>query len=299
MRTNQRSHPTLLQRGAKMLVVLASCLITAAFIGGLAWGLAQAHKQAMSPSQPNQEASEPTPTPTPSPTPGIGVAGLVRFSDTQQGTRFAVQTNASDPNAGVFNFTTPTGYQYHGGQASDLQHHDGGKLGVLYDGSAQLIGPAADGQDANVTTVTVHLNAALDLTQQQATVEITDATNSQSFSLTTAVPAGASQAVQAYDQALINQDWATVYNLTSQTTLGGATEAQFAQAMQQQVQTVGAVTATSITSQPQVTIDTSTGITTFLVTEQMTITLNGVSQTQSITSQYILENGIWKFLASD
>jgi hypothetical protein len=266
------------------------------FIGGLAWGLLQAHKQAMLPSQPNQSASEPSPTPTDPPAPGID--GLVRFSDTVNNTGFALQTDANDPDAGVFNFTIPTGYQYHGGQASDLQQQGEGKFGLLYDGSAQLIGPAADGQDASITTVTVHINATIDLNQQQATAEIQDDTNGQHFVMVTQVPGGALQAAQTYNQALINQDWATVYALTSQTVTSVYTEAQFAQVMQQQVQSVGAITATSVTSEPQVTVDTTAGETTFTVNEQVTRVLNGVSTTQSITREYILEDGVWKFFTS-
>lgn len=288
--------PTLLQRMGKKILVLVICLITAAFIGGLAWGLIQAHKQAMSTAQPNQEASEPSPTPTA--TPALGIDGLVRFSDTVNNTSLAVQTDLTDPDVGVFTFETPTGAEYQGGQASDLQHHDGGKLGVLYDGLAQLIPPSTADPNALPTTVTVHFNATLDLNQQQATAELTDSTNSQSFSLATLVPAGESQAVQTYNQALINQDWATVYTLTSQTVTSVYTEAQFAQLMQQQVQTVGAITSITITSTPQVTIDTTAGDTSFTVNEQVTLTQGGSSQTQAATAKFVLEAGAWKYLTS-
>lgn len=295
-RLQRRRQPTLPQRIGKKVLVLLSCLITAAFVGGLAWGLIQAHKQTMLPSQPNQEASEPTPTPTLPPAPGID--GLVRFSDTVKNTSLAVQTDLTDPDAGVFTFETPTGAEYQGGQASDLQQQDGGKLGVLYNGPAQLIPPSTADPNALPSTVTVRFNATLDLTQKQATAEITDTTNSQSFSLATLVPAGASQAAQAYNQALINQDWATVYTLTSQTVTSVYTEAQFAQLMQQQVQSVGAITAITITSAPQVTVDTTAGETSFTVNEQVTLTQGGSSQTQAATAKFVLEGGAWKYLTS-
>jgi hypothetical protein len=161
-----------------------------------------------------------------------------------------------------------------------------------------LIGPAADGQDASITTVTVHINATIDLNQQQATAEIQDDTNSQHFVMVTQVPGGALQAAQTYNQALINQDWATVYSLMSQTVTSVYTEAQFAQLMQQQVQSVGAITAITITSEPQVTVDTSDGETSFTITEQVTLTQGGSSQTRSATAKFVLEGGAWKYLTS-
>lgn len=175
----------------------------------------------------------------------------------------------------------------------------GSTINVDYTGPVQLLVSAPDGQDETSTTVTVHLTAHIDLTTQQAAAELEDTTNNQNFSMVTDVPDGKQQAIEAYDQALINQDWATVYTLTSQVTLGGMTEDQFAQAMEQAVQSAGAITATSMTSQPQATVDPTTGITTFTVTEQMTITLNGVVQNQTYTCTYILEDGVWKFLSSE
>lgn len=257
--------------------VLAAALVAVLAVVGI-WARVAFHAQAASNSVPGDQ--------------------LVRFSDTTHTTSFAMQLDATNPNIGVFTFETPTGVQYHGGQASDIQQHGVRIFTVHYDGPAQLIGPAADGQEASLASVTVHLNATIDLNQPHATAEIQDTTNSEHYVMVSQVPGGTQAAVRTYDRALINQDWATVYTLTSELTLGGRTEAEFAQAMAQQVQSVGTITATTVITPPQVTVDTTTGLTTFTVTEQMTITQGGVAQNQTITSVYILAGGSWKFLSS-
>lgn len=227
--------------------------------------------------------------------------GFVRFRDTERNTSFAVQINRTDPNAGVCNFVIPTGAQYLGGQASALQQKDEEKLEVHYDGPAQMYSPINDGQDEIITTVMVHINAEIDLKERHATAEIQDDTNNQHFVMVTHVPDGKLQAVEAYEQAIIHQDWAALYAVSSRTTTGAHTEAEFAQLISEQARTVGTITDISLTSEPQVRIDIEAGITFFTVTEQATISLtslNGASQTQSFTSMFILEDGTWKFLSS-
>jgi hypothetical protein len=76
--------------------------------------------------------------------------------------------------------------------------------------------------------------------------------------------------------------------------LGVYTEEEFAQIMAQQVQQVGTISTITPTSQPIVKTNPDGNIY-FLISEKVTMTKNGISNTQSMISVYILEGGIWKF----
>lgn len=252
---------------------------------------AQAHAHAIRPTTPHLIANHAT-SALPSTDPG---AGMYIFTDTVLHTSFTIQTDATSALAGAFTFDTSASVQYHGGQARDLQPHGSSStLGVHYDGAVQMIVPIPSGAGEQMTSATVHLNATLDLAHLTATVEMTDATNSQHFVLVTAVPGGESAVIAAYNQAVMNRDWATLYTLSSSAITGSLSEAQFAQQMAQDVQTSGAITHITVTSAPQVGSNPA-GMTYFTVSEQVTTTLNGAATTQQVNSVYLLENGQWMF----
>jgi hypothetical protein len=239
-----------------------------------------------------------SPQPTQPPTVQQPLDGLpVRFSDTANNTKLAVQTNMTDPDVGIFTFGIPSGDQYHGGQASDLQQVGDGEtmFSLSYQGTVELVPP---GLEAVPGTASVTIEASFDLVQGQATAEFTDKTTKQHFRLRTQLPGGQLQAVEKFNKALLAQDWATVYALTSKSVTDAITEDQFAQQIMQQEQSTGTITAISITSSPHTTIDLGSGLTGFTVDEQMTVTLNGASKAESFTNLFILEDGVWKFLSS-
>jgi hypothetical protein len=109
-----------------------------------------------------------------------------------------------------------------------------------------------------------------------------------------AIPGNERQIVQTYNQALLKQDWATVYASTSNIVVGDYTQEQFAQMMARQVQNVGVVSSITTTSNPEVKTNPD-GIIYFTIHEHAIVVKNGTSQTQSLISLFILENGAWKF----
>ena len=110
----------------------------------------------------------------------------------------------------------------------------------------------------------------------------------------TVVPANERRVVQTYNQAVIKQDWATVYVNTSNIVTGNNTQEQFAQAMAVQEQNEGKVVSITVTSPPQV-FTNSGGSPYFTIQEQEVIVQNGITQTQSLLSVYLLEDGTWKY----
>ncbi len=110
----------------------------------------------------------------------------------------------------------------------------------------------------------------------------------------TVIPTNERQVVQTYNQALAKQNWATIYATTSNIVVGNYTPDQFAQMMAQQVQDVGTVSSISTTSNPEVKTNPD-GTLYFTINEQVVFIKNGVSQTQSLISIFILEDGTWKF----
>jgi hypothetical protein len=110
----------------------------------------------------------------------------------------------------------------------------------------------------------------------------------------TVIPGNERQVVQTYNQAAIKQDWATLYTTTSKITTGDATEAQFEQMMTQQAQAYGTISSITITSSPAVKTNPD-GIIYFTIHEQVTMVKHGTSQTQSMISLYILEDGVWRY----
>lgn len=137
----------------------------------------------------------------------------------------------------------------------------------------------------------MQINATIDLSHQRATAELSDSTNQLHFVMVTIIPGGESQAVDAVDQAFLSQDWATLYTITELPS--SMTEAQFAAIMTQQAQQVGTITSIVVTSSPQVTTG-SDGLTSFSVTQPVTYSLNGTSQTKTLTTSFVLDNGGWK-----
>lgn len=254
--------------GASLLVVMVAV--------ALIWGLLVKNAQAAP-----QATSDP-------------LATLTQFNDTVAATSFIVQTGMGLPDTGVFTFVTPTGAQYHGGTASDLQPANEGKLNLLYDGTAQLIVAQAGGVNPTSTNVAVHVHATIDMPHMQAQAELTNKGNGQHFVMSTSIPDGRRDAVNAFNQAMLHQDWAALYVLSSQTITGSFTQAEFVQLMTQQAQSVGTVTAILLTSEPKVSVDQN-GTTTFSVTENITSTVNGSAQIQATTVFFVLEGGAWKF----
>ena len=110
----------------------------------------------------------------------------------------------------------------------------------------------------------------------------------------TVIPGNERQVVQTYNQAAMKQDWAILYATTSKIATGDATEEQFAQMMAQQAQASGTISSITTTSSPAVKTNPD-GIIYFTIHEQVTVVKNGTSQTQSIISLYILEDGVWKY----
>ena len=110
----------------------------------------------------------------------------------------------------------------------------------------------------------------------------------------TVIPANERQVVQIYNQAAMKQDWATVYATTSKIVVGDTSPGQFAQMMAQQARDSGSVLSITMTSPPIVKTNPD-GITYFTIHEQVVIIKNGTSQTQSVISLFILEDGSWKF----
>lgn len=64
--------------------------------------------------------------------------------------------------------------------------------------------------------------------------------------------------------------------------------------MAQQVQSGGTITAIVMTSPPEVITNTDEAPY-FLFQEQVTTVKNGKTQTQSLTSIFLLEDGAWKY----
>ena len=110
----------------------------------------------------------------------------------------------------------------------------------------------------------------------------------------TVIPGNERQVVQTYNQAAMKQDWTTLYATTSKISTGDATAEQFAQMMAQQAQASGTISSITTTSKPEVNTNPD-GIIYFTILEQVTVVKNGTSQTRSVITLYILEDGIWKY----
>jgi hypothetical protein len=113
----------------------------------------------------------------------------------------------------------------------------------------------------------------------------------------TVIPGNERQVVQSYNQAIIRQDWATMYASTAQSVIGSQTQEEFAQAMAQQVKNEGTISSIITTSNPEVKTNPD-GLIYFTVFEKVVIVKNSLSQTISIVSVFILENGTWKYFTS-
>ncbi|HEV2460531.1 MAG TPA: hypothetical protein VGS80_19425, partial [Ktedonobacterales bacterium] len=225
-------------------------------------------------------------------------SGFLTFLDTLDHTSFTAQTSLSSSSAGIFGFGTPCAALYRGGVAGDLTVNAGGILNPHYDGNGRVFSaPAADGS-VILSTAAVHLNAVLNTAQHQATAEIAeDTTNQQHFVMVSQAPPSASAVVHATIQAITSQDWATLYGRCASELLGGMTEAQFAQLMTQQTQSLGSVVAVVVNCGPVVSYSDA-GLTTFSVGGEVTISVNGTTQTTSSTAYYILEDGAWKLITT-
>lgn len=227
----------------------------------------------------------------------ITTAALYRYNDTVHGTSFIVQTDPTAANAGTFTFVTASGAQYHGGQAADLQKNGDGTLGLHYSGAVTLIPPPSGQTQPAPTTASVQINAIVDVPNARATAELTDTGSGVHFVMVTAIPGGERQAVDSVNTAMIHQDWATLYSLTSTTVTSQVSETQFATLMTQQVAATGAVTAVTVTGDPVVGTDQA-GITYFTVAESVTLTHDGATRTSPMTAYFLLEGGTWKFFTT-
>ncbi len=112
-----------------------------------------------------------------------------------------------------------------------------------------------------------------------------------------ALPHNERQVVTSYNQALVKQDWTTIYASTAQSVLGSDSQEQFAQTMEQQVQSQGSISSITVTSEPEIKTS-SGGMIYFTVFE--TVALNQQSTTRKLTivSVFILENAKWKYFTS-
>jgi hypothetical protein len=260
-------------------------------------------------------------TPIPAVRPADTVTGhLARFQDTIHHTRLIVQTDAKDVDAGIFTFVLvtqaqtsvailPTAIQsqiaqFHGGNTKDLTPNGNGQFTLSYQGPVELILPENFSKRGNsVSTAQVSINGTFNTVNLQANVSLvytTGEVTQQSYILQTTGPGAPIDAVNNYNNALLPQpstqkpDFATVYNLTSQGVTNGYTEAQFAQLLQQQEQSVGKITAISVVSTSQIITDPA-GITYFTEKERVTKTKNNTSRTDTFTSVFVVEDGVWKF----
>lgn len=235
--------------------------------------------------------------------PSTSAAGIMQFDDTHRHTSLIVQTDIHNVNAGVLTFVAPDGTQYHGGNAQDMHMDDNcwndqnscndmvEYLG--YKGALQVYGSSG-----NMSTVTGDLEATVHVTKKQAEATLHIDTGNQHFEMDTDIPGGQTDILKKTDDAAINQDWATLYQYTADEVTGSMTEAQFAQTMTQQTQSTGRITAIQVTSDPQVQTNDQ-GITFFTVQEKVTISTNGISQTQNMVAAYVLEDGTWKLWYSN
>ena len=110
----------------------------------------------------------------------------------------------------------------------------------------------------------------------------------------TIIPGNERQVVQTYSQAVMMQDWATVYATTSKDVIGDASQEQFTKMMMQQVKDAGTISSIITTSNPEVNTNPD-GIIYFTIHEQEVLVKNGRSQTQSLISIFVLEEGTWKY----
>lgn len=115
------------------------------------------------------------------------------------------------------------------------------------------------------------------------------------------IPHNEHQVVEAYNQAMIKQDWQTIYTSTAVSARGSNTQEEFNQLMMQKEQENGnivSITPISDLSAVQVKTTADGSTTYFTVSEKMTIVKNGISQSLSVVSLFILEHGTWKYLTS-
>jgi hypothetical protein len=115
--------------------------------------------------------------------------------------------------------------------------------------------------------------------------------------LTTCVnlAAQAGPSVTAYDTAVIADNWSQVWMLTSQQITAQYPESAFVTTLTQDSKSDGNITSIS-PPPPQPTIQyTPEKQAYFLVDQTVTVKKNGSSHTESITSYYLLEGGMWKF----
>ncbi len=240
---------------------------------------------------------------------------LARFQDTVHHTRLIVQTDAKDVDYGIFTFVLVTQAQtsvaivstaiqgqiaqFHGGNAGDLTTNGNGQFTLTYQGPVELILPENFSKRGNaVSTAQVSVQGTFDTVSLQANVTLVY--NETALILQTTGPGAPADAVNNYNNAILPQpstqepDFATLFNLTSLGVTNGYTETQFAQLLQQQELSVGKITAISVVSTSQIITDPA-GITYFTEKERVTKTKNNTSRTDTFTSVFVVEDGVWKF----
>ena len=109
----------------------------------------------------------------------------------------------------------------------------------------------------------------------------------------------AGPSVTAYDSAVVTAEqtgnWDAVYPLTSQQITAQYPPQEFANILNQQVESVGKITAISEPPTAPVVQYTPQWQAYFVVQQTLTLLQKGSSHTQLLTSYYLLENGMWQF----
>ena len=116
----------------------------------------------------------------------------------------------------------------------------------------------------------------------------------------TTIPHNERQVVISYDQAMMKQDWTTLYTSAVTGTWGGYSEKEFSQLMAQQVKQKGTIVSiTPLTNISNPEIKTNADLLTyFSVIEKVVMSKNGTIETATYGITFVLENGSWKFFTS-
>lgn len=220
----------------------------------------------------------------------------VRFTDSLRQTSLTLQTDAHAADYRTFAFVTSGGAIYQGGPVTGLQTQSlcSSLITIGYQGATRLSTPTAAGQSNDLSAAQILMSAEIDLVHLTASVQLQDTTNHTAFQAVTKAPPDASATVSRYNQALISQDWATVYALSSQAMTQGYTETQFAKVFSDQVQQYGAITKIIVLSPPKVATNPA-GIVYFTVAEQATLYHQAHVTTTNATSVFVLDGGMWKY----
>ncbi len=173
----------------------------------------------------------PTPAPTPTETPTVAE---VSFWDDKRGTTFTIGVDASSPRFGHFNFAVSGFGQYLGEVGSSLEVLSSGAMNINYQGPALLVMTGEAAHDP--VPVIIVLEGTIGPLRRTATVVVSESEPGRRFQVIVTPPTtNYDQVVDRVNMALLDSDFAALYELMSGAAIGGLSSEEFVRLLEAQL----------------------------------------------------------------